>query len=137
MNKVILIGNLTRDPEAGTTPSGVNYCRFAIAVNRRFSRENNEVDYFNISTWRGLADNCARLLTKGRKVAVTGSIQIRNYEGQDGTRRTSVDVTADEVEFLGAPAGARADGDGAPAPAPSRRSDDITQLTPVSDELPF
>lgn len=133
MNKVFLIGNLTRDPESGTTPSGVNYCRFSIAVNRRFSRENNETDYFNISTWRGLADNCARLLTKGRKVAVTGSIQIRNYEANDGSKRTSVDIMADEVEFLGAPGG-RGDGE---APAPARKAEDITQLTTVSDDLPF
>ena len=68
MNKVILIGNLTRDPESGSTQSGVQFCRFSIAVNRRFSRENEATDYFNIVCWRALAENCSKLLAKGRKV---------------------------------------------------------------------
>lgn len=135
MNKIILIGNLTRDPEAGQTASSISYCRFSIAVNRRFGKDQNEVDYFNIVTWRGLADTCARLLSKGRKVCVSGSLQIRNYEAQDGSKRTSVEVTADEVEFLSSP---NRDADGAPAaPAAPRRVEDITELTPVSDDLPF
>lgn len=136
MNRIILIGNLTRDPESGTTPSGVSYCRFAVAVNRRFSKEQNEVDYFNVVVWRGLAETCGRLLSKGRKVCVSGSLQIRNYEAQDGSRRTSVEVSADEVEFLSAPNRDGAAEMPAAAPAP-RRADDISQLTPVSEDLPF
>lgn len=100
MNRVILIGNLTRDPEAGQTASSISYCRFSIAVNRRFGKDQNEVDYFNVVTWRGLADTCAKFLSKGRKVCVSGSLQIRNYEAQDGTKRTSVEVIADDIEFL-------------------------------------
>ena len=136
MNKIILIGNLTRDPESGTTPSGVSYCRFAIAVNRRFSKDNNEVDYFNVVTWRGVAESCAKSLSKGRKVGVVGSLQIRNYEGNDGSKRTSVEVTADEVEFLSSPSGSREE---APQQGKPSRSD-VTRLEEVDasdDNLPF
>lgn len=136
MNKIILIGNLTRDPESGTTPSGVSYCRFSIAVNRRFSKEGNEADYFNVITWRGIAESCAKSLSKGRKVGVVGSIQIRNYEGNDGAKRTSVEVTADEVEFLTSAGGASKE------EAPQSRSSrsDVTKLEEVDasdDNLPF
>ena len=133
MNKIFLTGNLTRDPEKATTPNGIDYCRFTVAVNRRFSRENNEADFFNIIAWRGLADNCYNNLTKGRKVAVSGSIQIRNYEANDGTKRTSVEVTADEVEFLSS--ANRSEGE--EKPAPKKSGNDISDLTVVDDELPF
>ncbi len=136
MNKIILIGNLTKDPESGATPSGVSYCRFSIAVNRRFSKENNEADYFNVVTWRGVAESCAKSLSKGRKVGVVGSLQIRNYETQDGAKRTSVEVIADEVEFLSSPNGNRED---APQQGRSSRAD-VTKLEEVDasdDNLPF
>ena len=101
MNKVFLIGNLTKDPELSETNSGVAVCRFSIAVNRRRTGEGEQqTDFFNVTAWRGLADNVARFCKKGNKVAVTGSVQIRTYEGNDGVKRTSVDVVADEVEFL-------------------------------------
>lgn len=132
MNKVILIGNLTRDPESGTTQSGIAFCRFSIAVNRRFSRENAETDYFNITCWRGLAENCAKLLAKGRKVCVSGSIQIRQYE-QDGIKRQAVDIVADEVEFL-TPAGGRSDEEGQ---VTEKKQESVSNLTPVEEELPF
>jgi single-strand DNA-binding protein len=101
MNKVYLIGNLTRDPELSETSSNVPFCRFAIAVNRPFanSEGNREVDYFNIIVWRGLAENCGRFLKKGSKVAVVGSIQNRTYE-VEGAKRTATDIVASEVEFL-------------------------------------
>ena len=105
MNKVYLIGNLTRDPEMRSTQSGVNVCNFSIAVNRRFRNPQTgqqETDFFNIVAWRQLADLCGRYLTKGRKVAVVGSIQTRTYEAQDGSKRSAFDIVADEVEFLSA-----------------------------------
>ena len=112
MNKVIFIGNLTRDPESGTTQSGVAYCRFTIAVNRRFSRDNEQTaDFFSITCWRGLAENCAKNLQKGRKVCVVGSLQTRQYDANDGSKRTAYDVVAEEVEFLPSGAG-RVDGAG-------------------------
>lgn len=102
MNKVILIGNLTRDPELTETPSGVPVCRFAIAVSRDYadSQGNRETDFFNITTWRGKAETCGKYLKKGNKVAVCGSLQNRSYEDKDGIKRTITDVIASDVEFL-------------------------------------
>ena len=102
MNKVILIGNLTRDPELTETPSGVPVCRFAIAVSRDYadSQGNRETDFFNITTWRGKAETCGKYLKKGNKVAVCGSWQNRSYEDKDGIKRTVTDVIASDVEFL-------------------------------------
>lgn len=102
MNKIILIGNLTRDPESGSTNSGVNFTRFTIAVNRPFTNADGErvADYFDIIAWRQLADRCAKYLFKGSKVGIVGSVQRRQFEDRDGIKRTSFDVVADEVEFL-------------------------------------
>ena len=90
MNKVFLIGNLTRDPELRETPSGVAMCRFAIAVNRPTVSQDGErqTDYFECTAWRGLAETIARFTQKGKKVAVVGSIQLRNYEDNQGVKRT-------------------------------------------------
>lgn len=137
MNKVFLIGNLTRDPESSTTNSGVSVCRFSIAVSRRFSNADGEreTDFFNITAWRGTADNCAKFLKKGNKVAVSGSIQIRNYERQDGTRGTSVDITADDVEFLTSRNDSNSEGGVTATPTQSTQ---VSELQPVSDDdLPF
>lgn len=147
MNKVILIGNLTRDPEMRTTQSGATVCSFGLAVNRRRKVEGQpDVDFFNISAWNQLGELCARYLTKGRKCCVVGSIQIRTYDGNDGTKRTAVDVMADEVEFL-PNANQGEGGGGAPRPytpntsapaAPSGFAPAETGFTQVDeDELPF
>lgn len=102
MNKVILIGNLTRDPDYGETQSGISFCNFSIAVNRPYSDSNGErqTDFFNIKTWRGQADNCAKYLRKGSKVGVVGSLQTRTYEDNDGNKRNVTEIIANEVEFL-------------------------------------
>ncbi len=102
MNKVFLIGNLTRDPELTETAGGVSVCHFSIAVNRSYTSSDGErqTDFFNVTAWRGLADTIARYTKKGNKVAVSGSIQIRNYDDNQGVRRTAVDVIAQDVEFL-------------------------------------
>ncbi len=102
MNKITLIGNLTHDPEVRSTPSGITVCTFTIAVNRRFANQDGDkqTDFFRINAWRGLGDTCARYLAKGKKVAVLGELQARTYEAKDGTTRMSLDVSADEVEFL-------------------------------------
>ena len=94
MNKVFLIGNLTRDPELTETNGGVSVCHFAIAVNRSYTSQDGErqTDFFNVTAWRGLADTVARYVKKGSKVAVSGSIQIRNYEDNQGQRRTAEDA---------------------------------------------
>lgn len=139
MNKVFLIGNLTRDPELTQTPTGVSVCRMSIAVGRRFSNAEGarETDFFNVTAWRGNAENCAKFLKKGNKVAVAGSIQVRNYERQDGSKGTSVDIVADEVEFLtsrndNGEAGTTEGGIGVGSTGP------VSDLQPISDDdLPF
>ncbi len=123
MNKVFLIGNLTRDPEMSETNSGVSVCHFGIAVNRSYSSGDGErqTDFFNVTAWRGLADNVGKYCKKGNKVAVSGSIQIRNYEDNQGNRRTAVDIIAQDIEFL--TARNQNSGDDfydAPAPAPAQ-----------------
>ncbi len=102
MNKLTIIGNLTRDPELRTTSTGLNVCSFTVAVNRRRSANSNqpEADFFRVSAWRQLGENCQRYLAKGRKVAVVGSVSVSTYTGNDGTTRASLEVTADDVEFL-------------------------------------
>ena len=102
MNKLTIIGNLTRDPELRTTQSGLNVCTFTVAVNRRRSAAGDqpEADYFRVTAWRALADNCNKFLAKGRKVAVVGPVMVNTYTANDGTTRASMEVTADDVEFL-------------------------------------
>ena len=98
MNKITLIGNLTNEPEKRATPNGTSVTTFTIAVNRR--GQDKQTDFFRINAWRGLADTCAKFLTKGRKVAVVGELQARTYEAKDGKTKVNLDVQADEVEFL-------------------------------------
>ena len=102
MNKQYCIGNLVADPETRTTPSGVTVCSFTIAVNRRFANADGErqCDFFRINAWRQLGEVCAKHLAKGRKVAVVGELQARLYDAKNGEKRMSLDVAADEVEFL-------------------------------------
>lgn len=102
MNKITLIGNLTNDPEVRTTQSGVTVCTFTIAVNRRFAGADGDrvTDFFRIHAWRQLGEVCAKHLAKGKKVAVVGELQARIYDAKNGQQRLSLDVSADEVEFL-------------------------------------
>ncbi len=143
MNKVILIGNLTADPESRQTNSGIPMCTFRLAVQRRFSNAQGvkEADFINIVTWRQTAELCARFLTKGRKCAVVGSLQTRSYDAQDGTKRYVTEVVADEVEFIGSPQGGQNSynaGDVPPPPEPPASYQSNTGFTQVDDdELPF
>jgi single-strand DNA-binding protein len=144
MNKVMLVGNLTRDPEVRTTQSGLSVCQFSIAINRRFNGPNGEkqADYIPIVAWRQLADLCGRYLAKGRKVSVVGSLQSRQYEDKQGNKRTAYEVVADEIEFLSP----RGEGS-SPAPAGSGMGapryqndsyDDVSGFTEMEDSaLPF
>jgi single-strand DNA-binding protein len=99
-NRVILAGNLTRDPELRFTQSGTPVCGFGLAVNRVFSK-NEEVDFFNVSAWRELGETVANYKKKGDPILVEGRLQYRTWEAQDGSKRSAVDVVADRVEFLG------------------------------------
>jgi len=99
MNKVMLIGNITRDPELRATPSGVSVCNFDMAVNERRGGQDS-VTYFRVTAWRELGEACRRYLSKGKKVFVSGAVSDRAYEAADGKPRASLEVTAHEVEFL-------------------------------------
>lgn len=102
MNKVILVGNLTRDPELRETPNGAKVCTFGLAVSRDYtdSQGNKETDFFNITVWREKGENCYKYLKKGKKVAVVGSLQNRKYEDSEGAMRYVTEIIASEVEFL-------------------------------------
>jgi len=142
MNKAILVGNLTRDPEHRTTPNNLSVTTFSVAVQRRFTQGEQKADFLNIVTWRVLADNCAKYLQKGSKVGVVGQIQTRQYDDKNGVRRYITEIIADEVEFLtskGASEGRE---------EPSQRNaqnnaddlfgDELAAFEPVDDaELPF
>ena len=130
MNKVILIGNLTKDPELSTTTGGNSVCRFTVAVGRKYanSEGERETDFINIVVWRNLADNCHKFLKRGSKVAVVGNIQNRSYDANDGTKRYITEVVAEEVEFIST----KNNGDEQP------RKEEVTKLEPIDDnDLPF
>ena len=131
MNKCILIGNLTKDPEITTTSNGVSVCRFTLAVTRRFANSEGErdTDFISIVAWRALADNCHKFIKKGSKVAVVGNIQSRSYDATDGTKRYVTEIVAEEVEFLNT---RTQDGQ------PSEMKSEVTKLEPIDDDsLPF
>lgn len=140
MNKIFLIGNLTRDPELRSTQNGVPVCTFTVAVNRR-NRQGAEAgqpeaDFFRVTTWRQQAENCNRYLAKGRKVGVTGTLTLQSYTGNDGQQRYSLEVGADEVEFL-SPRG-EGGGEARPAGQPAAPQEAGTGFVRVDDDdLPF
>lgn len=102
LNKVVLIGRLTKEPENRSTPGGTSVTTFTLAVDRNFTNQSGEkeTDFLPIVTFKSLADNCYKYLDKGRLVAVSGRIQTRSYEGNDGKRRYVTEIIADEVNFL-------------------------------------
>jgi single-strand DNA-binding protein len=127
MNRCVLIGNLTRDPELKTTTSGLSVCNFTIAVSRSFSSQSSgerEADFIPVVVWRKQAENAAKYLRKGSQVGVAGSLQTRSYEAKDGSRRYITEVVANEVQFLSRV------GDGATNTAPS-------DMQEINEELPF
>ena len=111
-NRVILAGNLTRDPELRFTNAGIPVCSFGLAVNRRKPKDGGdpEVDFFDISAWRELGETIANYKKKGDPILVEGRLQFRSWEAQDGSKRNKVDIVADNVQFLG---GRGEGGDGA------------------------
>lgn len=102
MNKLILIGRLTHDPEVRTTPNGVTVCSFTLAVANKMKDANGETksQFFRCNAWRKLGESCGRYLSKGKKCYVAGEMTARTYESKDGTTRVSLDVLVDEIEFL-------------------------------------
>lgn len=98
MNKITLIGNATKDAELRTTPNGKSVCAIDLAIGRRFDKD--KTDFFHVIAWNGLAETCGKYVKKGMKIAAVGELQARTYEAKDGTTRVSLDVSADEIEFL-------------------------------------
>ena len=146
MNKIILIGNLTRDPELRTTPNGYTVCDFTIAVNDRRGRnqqnasgqQQDTAQFFRVTVWRQMGEACAKYLAKGRKVYVSGPLTTRTYQANDGSTRVSLEVTADDVEFLTSRAESEAMGGAsydAPASSPTAQNSGFTAVE--TDELPF
>jgi single-strand DNA-binding protein len=141
-NRVVLAGNLTRDPELRFTNNGIPVCQFGIAVNRVRSK-NEEVDFFDITAWRELGETIANYKKKGDPILIEGRLQYRTWEAQDGSKRSKVDVVADNIQFLG-----RGDGSGeggAPSGgaqrgrAGARQSsrDDVDLNEEDFDDIPF
>lgn len=102
MNKLIIIGNLTKDPELSETSSGISYTKFTVAVSRNYtnSEGERETDFFDITAWRERAELCVKYLRKGNKVGIVGSVQFRTYEDDDGNKRKITEIKVDEIEFL-------------------------------------
>jgi len=139
LNKVILIGRLTKDPELRYTPAGAAVATFSLAVERPFANQQGEreVDFINIVVWRKLAETCANQLGKGRLVAVDGRIQVRSYEAKDGQKRWITDVVAESVRFLDWPK----EGGGSSSTGAGNRDDQRnsfgTEVDVPYDDLPF
>ena len=102
MQSIHFIGRLSRDVDLKTTPNGVQVASFTVAVDRKQKNKDGEkiTDFMNVNVWRGLADICSKYLSKGKKCYVRGELQVRTYSAKDGTTKVSLDVQADEVEFL-------------------------------------
>ena len=141
MNKVILVGNLTKDPELVTTNNGISLCRFTLAVQRRFTSGDGEreADFINIVVWRKQAENVKNYLTQGSQVAIDGRLQTRTYDGEDGKKRYITEVVADNVQFLDSKSSRESSFDSTSSSSgvtPSSFSQEITQTTDVKND-PF
>ena len=127
MNKVFLIGNLTRDPQLSYTPNDTAVCKFNIAVSRNYANEKGEkiVDFFNCTAWRGMAENIAKYTSKGSKVAVIGTLESRNYKDKYDKNHSVIEIHTSEIEFLS-------------ATRSFKQQEDAVGMKEVdSDELPF
>ena len=136
MNRVILVGNMVADPEYQTTASGISLCRFRIAVQRKFKNEKGEYesDFISVVAWRGTADFISKYLHKGNKVGVTGSLQTRTYDAQDGTKRYVTEVVADEVESYTP----KSENENKPKTEAAAKQEVMQNFEPIDDaNLPF
>lgn len=135
MNKLTIIGNLTRNPELRTTQDGISVCSFTVAVNRKQTAQQKqagkqpEADFFRVTAWRERGEVCAKYLSKGKKVCVVGSVSVRQYETDDGRHGANLEVLADEVEFISP----RDQAEAQPAPVDAQTGFQYVE----TDELPF
>ena len=148
MNRVVLVGRLTRDPELRTTTSGISQTRFTLAVNRRTAGADGqrEADFISCVAWRGTAEAIAKYLKKGRELAVEGRIQTGSYDAQDGTKRYTTDVVVDNFTFIGSGSGANTNNDFDNGPSNDIATTDISEdpfkdfgneVALSDDDLPF
>lgn len=135
MNKLTIIGNLTADPELRTTPDGINVCNFTVAVNRKKTQNNPDpgADFFRVTVWRERGEMCAKYLSKGKKACVIGAVSVRAYTARNGEPAASLEVTAEEVEFLSTRSESQEN-----AVKTDAKRDERTGFEQVeTDELPF
>jgi single-strand DNA-binding protein len=146
INRVVLVGNLTKDPELRHTPSGTALCKLRLAVNTRQKDSTtgewgDKPNYFDITVWGNQAESCAQFLAKGRPVAVDGRLDWREWDAQDGTKRQAVEIIADTVQFLGSRDGGGAPGGGGGEPqfVPAAAAAETADFgsSGADDDIPF
>ena len=145
INRVVLVGNLTRDPELRHTPSGTAVCKLRIAVNTRQKDASSgewgdKPNYFDVTVWGNQGENCAQFLAKGRPVGIDGRLDWREWDAQDGTKRQAVEIIADNVQFLGSRdggGGGEGGGQFVPAAAAAAENNADFASTPADDDIPF
>lgn len=148
LNKVMLIGNLTRDPNLRYTPKGTAVCSFGVATNRSWTGNDDEkqeqVEFHNIVAWAKLAEICGQLLHKGDKVYLEGRLQTREWKGEDEQKRRTTEVVASNMILLKSPSGASSSNDGDDEEVPAEpemeeapADDDVEEVEDVSDDIPF
>ena len=149
INRVILVGNLTRDPELRHTPSGTSVCKLRLAVNSRQKDASTgewgeKPNYFDVTVWGNQGENCAKFLSKGRPVGIDGRLDWREWEAQDGSKRQAVEIIADTVQFLGGRGEGESFGGGAaggnqfvPAGATANTGTDADFGGGADDDIPF
>jgi single-strand DNA-binding protein len=142
INRVVVVGNLTRDPELRHTPSGTPVCKLRIAVNSRqkdagTGEWTDKPNYFDVTVWGGQGESCAQFLSKGRAVGVDGRLDWREWEAQDGTKRQAIEIIADSVQFIGG----RGEGSGepqfVPAGATAQQDSSLDSGAAGDDDIPF
>ena len=141
INRVVLVGNLTRDPELRNTPSGMPVCSLRIAVNTRRKDPStgewtDKPNYFDVTVWGNQAESCNQYLSKGRPVAIDGRLEWREWEAQDGTKRQAVEVVAESVQFLGGRDSAGEGNQFVPAGVNAGADADFS-ASPADDDIPF
>ena len=144
LNSIVVIGRLTRDPELKSTSNGTAVATFTVAVDRDFKTQNGEkeTDFIPVVVWRGLAENCGRYLSKGKLVAVDGRLQIRTYEANDGSKRTTAEIVANNVQFLSPKENSTGNGIsgsfGAYSNATNAVADPLMEeIEPLDNDIPF
>jgi len=141
--RVVIAGNLTRDPELRQTPSGTSVCQFGVAVNRSYKDASGQwaekTSFFDVVVWGGQGESCARFLSKGRQVSIDGRLEQRSYDAQDGSKRSKVEIIADNVVFQGTPGETREPvfrGGEQPA-RDTAAHDDFRDIDFGGDDIPF